>query len=296
MQPITREIIDRRQPAIRWSAVLAGTAVAIGLWGVFQLLGIATGLTALDPDDARSAKSAALGMGAFSVLAPLIATFAGGFLAARLANSWEKRVAATHGAVVWGLTTAAGLVVTLWMASAAAVGAAHVNPVPGPDYSKVGETDAQMYRDADAALVPINTQLRKEGKAEISPNALIAASRAANTEDGFDVDEFIETLDKKSSLDKDGATAVANQLGPRASALVRQVPLATAAEHDAMQAAETTGKGLLTLAIAMLLSIGTAILGALLAFKTLFHNRDGERVVEVRHHTTAPYPVTTPER
>ena len=102
MQPITREIIDRRQPAIRWGAVLAGTAVAVGLWGVFQLLGIATGLTALDPDDARSAKSAAIGIGAFSVLAPLVATFAGGFLAARLANTWDKRVAGTHGAVVWG--------------------------------------------------------------------------------------------------------------------------------------------------------------------------------------------------
>jgi hypothetical protein len=62
-----------------------------------------------------------------------------------------------------------------------------------------------------------------------------------------------------------------------------------------MQAAENTGKGLLTLAVAMLLSIGTAILGALLAFKTLFGDR--EPVVEVRHHhTTAPYPVTTPER
>lgn len=292
MQPITREIIDRRQPAIRWSAVLAGTAVAVGLWGVFQLLGLGAGLTALDPDDARSAHGAALGIGAWSVLAPLIATFAGGFLAARLANSWDKRVAGTHGAVVWGLTSVAGLVVTLWMASAAAVGAAHMSATQARDYSHVGSSDAQLYRDAEAALAPINAQLKKDGKAEVSPNALIAASRAANTEDGFDADEFIETLDKKSSLDKDGATAVANQLGPRASALVRQVPLATAAEHDAMQAAENTGKGLLTMAVAMLLSIGTAILGALLAFKTLLGKRDG---VEV-HHTTAPYPVTTPER
>ena len=290
MQPYTREIIDRRQPAIRWGAVLAGTAVAVGLWGVFQLLGLGAGLTALDPDDARSAHHAALGMGAWSVLAPLIATFAGGFVAARLANSWDKKVAGTHGAVVWGLTSVAGLVVTLWMASAAAVGVAHLRPSAARDYSHVGSSDAQLYRDAEAALDPINAQLRTQGKAEVSPNALIAAARAANTEDGFDADAFIDTLDKKSSLDKAGATALANQLGPRASALVHGTPLATAAEHDAMLAAENTGKGLLALSIAMLLSIGTAIAGALLAFRTLFHEREHAPV----HHTTAPYPVTTP--
>src|SRR3954471_20409705 len=110
MQPITREIIDRRQPAIRWSAVLAGTAAAIGLWGVFQLIGLGAGLTALDPDNAKSLKHAAVGMGAFSALAPLVACFGGGWLAARLCNHYDHKVAAGHGIVVWGLTTVAGLI------------------------------------------------------------------------------------------------------------------------------------------------------------------------------------------
>src|SRR5881394_3926423 len=169
MQPYTREILDRRQPTIRWGAVLAGTAVAIGLWGVLQLLGLGAGLTALDPDDVRSTHRAVLGMGAWSVLAPMIATFAGGFVAARLAASWDKKVAGAHGLVVWGFATAAGLVVTLWMASAAAVGAAHTSQPMARDYSHVGTSDAQLYRDAEAALDPINAQLRKDGKAEVSP-------------------------------------------------------------------------------------------------------------------------------
>src|SRR5205085_12668915 len=107
-------------------------------------------------------------------------------------------------------------------------------------------------------------------------------ARAANTDDGFDADKFIDKPDDRSSLDKEGATAVANQLGPRASALVQHTPLATAQEHDALQAARTTGHGLLALSISMLLSIGTAILGALLAMRDTFKNRP---------HTTAQYPV-----
>jgi hypothetical protein len=297
MQPITREIIDRRQPAIRWSAVLAGTAIAVGLWGVFQLLGIGAGLTALDPDDARSAHHAALGMGAWSVLSPLIATFVGGFVAARLSGTFDRKVGVGHGLVVWGLTTAAGILVTLWMASAAAVGVAHArnadnnnNDVRAATDMNVGSSDARLYRDAEDALAPINARLRTQGKAEVSPNALIAAARAANTDDGFDSDKFIEKLDDKSSLDKAGATEVANQLGPRASSLIHQVPLATANEHDRMAAAEATGKGLLTLSLAMLLSIGTAIAGALVAMRSLFdRDRHGNHP-----HTTAPYPVATP--
>jgi len=288
MQPITREIIDRRQPAIRWSAVLAGTAVAVGLWGAFQLLGLGAGLASLDPDDVRSAKGAVIGMGVWSVLAPLIATFVGGFVAARIAGTYDKRNAAGHGFVVWGLTTAAGIVVTLWMASAAAVGVARSSHPDMMRHRNVGADDARLYRDAEQAIAPINVRLKLAGKAEISPNALIAAARAANTDDGFDADKFIDKLDDRTGLDKAGATDVANQLGPRASALVMRTPLATTHERDALQAAETTGHGLLALSIAMLLSIGTAILGAMLALRNI-------RGRDVRPHTTAPYPVATPE-
>lgn len=290
MQPITREIIDRRQPAIRWSAVLAGTAVAVGLWGVFQLLGVGAGLAALDPDDVRSAKGAAIGMGVWSVLSPLIATFVGGFIAARLANTYDKRNAAAHGLVVWGLTTAAGILVTLGMASAAAIGAAHSQP-DTMAHRNIGADDARLFRDAEEAIAPINTRLAEAGKPEISPNALIAAARAANTDDGFDADKFIDKLDDRTALDKAGATEVANQLGPRASALIQRVPLATSHEREALQAAESTGHGLLALAIAMLLSIGTAILGAMLALRNIFRGERNDR--DLRPHTTAPYPVTT---
>lgn len=283
MEPIiSREaIVDRRQPAIRWSAVLAGTAVALGVWGVFQLLGLGAGLTAIDPDDVRSVKHATLGMGAFSVLAPLLATFAGGLFAARLAATYDRKVAVEHGIVTWGLTAALGLLATMAIAKTAAVGAAHA----APQMQTLGASDAALYREADDALVPINKRLVADGKEPIMANALIAAARAGNTDEGFDVDRFIDKLDDRTALDHAGAAAVANQLGPRASSFIYRAPLATNGEHDRLLAAKTAGAGLLALGLAILLSAGTAILGALLAVRGRDH----------RPHVTAPYPVPTVE-
>ncbi len=298
MQPISREtMFDRRQPTIRWSAVLAGTAIAVGLWGVLQLLGMGIGLTSLDPDDVRSARHAALGMGAFSVLAPLIAVGFGAWFATRLAGTYDRMVGAGHGLVVWGLTTALGLVVTLWMASAAAIGAAHMTDRNAKDRTELqqGASEAAMFNDAADAIAPINARLKTAGKAEIAPGAVVAAARAArDKDDGFDVDKFVSTLDDRTALDKAGATDVANQLGARAANLTERIPLATPVEHDAMSRAENTGKGLLTLSLAILLSIGSAILGSMIAMRRRDHGRHHDDRGEGRVvHTTAQYPVTT---
>jgi hypothetical protein len=298
MQPITREtIIDRRQPAIRWSAVLAGTAVAVGLWGVFQLLGIGAGLVALDPDDAMSARGTALGIGAWSVLAPLIATLVGGFVAAKLANTYDRRIAGAHGFVVWGLTAIAGLVATLWMAKVAAVGAMHAGAGDRHEMTHANAAGANGYdanRDAQDALMPINQRLRLQGKAQITPDQLIKAAREAIKDDQFDNDKFVEELDDETALSRDEAKDVATQLGPRAQSLAQRMPAATPTEHDAMDAAKNAGKGLLALAVSILLSIGTAILGAMLALRRFGKDKDdrGREIREREVHTTAPYPAT----
>lgn len=300
MQPITRETItDRRQPAIRWSAVLAGTAVAVGLWGVFQLLGIGAGLAALDPDDAMSARGTALGIGAWSVLAPLIATLVGGYVAAKLANTYDRRVAGTHGFVVWGLTAIVGLMATLWMVKSAAVGAMHAEAAADRQEmtrpnAAAGVSDAN--REAQDALMPINQRLRLQGKAQINPDQLVAAARESMDDNEFDSEKFVEKLDDRTALNRDEAKEVATQLGPRAAGLAQRAPAATAREHDAIDAAKNAGKGLLTLAISILLSIATAILGSLLALRRFGKDKDdrGREVRERDVHTTAPYPAQSP--
>ena len=124
MRPITREtIIDRRQPALRWSAVFAGSAVGVALWLLLQLIGMGAGLAAVDVDDTGSLRNAGIGTTIASMFAPLIALFVGGFVAGRLASTYDPKVGATHGFVTWALAALTGVVSVMCLVSALAHGA-----------------------------------------------------------------------------------------------------------------------------------------------------------------------------
>jgi len=115
MRPITREIIDRRQPQLRWSAVFGGATVAVALWVLLQVLGMGAGLTALDLDDAGSVRNVGIGTSVWTLIAPLISLFVGGIVAGRLATSRDGRNGAMHGFLVWALASIAGLLATVSM-------------------------------------------------------------------------------------------------------------------------------------------------------------------------------------
>jgi hypothetical protein len=278
---ITREtIVDRRQSSIRWSAIIGGAAIALGVWGLLQLIGLGVGLVAIDPDDATSVRPAAIGATAFSTLAPLIAMFVGGWATARLASTWDRTIAGTHALIMWGLGSVAGLAMTILVASAIGHGAARMDDHAGRDV-----IDTRVA-DATDALAPINERLRADGKAQVSGEEVLAAARAAHDHDGYDRDDFIAKVDKLTALDKADATRVVDQLGSRAPGLVAVAATPTPAEHDAMFAANRAGKGMLALGISMLLSVVTALAGALIAMREAPRRREP--------HTTAPYPVTPP--
>ena len=126
MRPITREtILDRRQPVLRWSSVFAGAAVAISLWVLLQLLSMGIGLTAVNLEDSGSLRSAGIGTTVASLAAPLIALFVGGYVAGRLATTFDPKVGATHGLVAWALASLAG-VIAIAMVIAAVAGGHHM--------------------------------------------------------------------------------------------------------------------------------------------------------------------------
>ncbi len=124
MRPITRETItDRRQPTLRWSAVFAGTTVAVALWALLQLLAMGIGMAAIELDDAGSLRSVGIGTTVGSLVAPLIALFVGGLVAGKLATTYDERVGATHGFVTGAFASIAGLVLTVSLVGMLAGGA-----------------------------------------------------------------------------------------------------------------------------------------------------------------------------
>jgi MFS family permease len=105
MKPaITREtILDRRQPVMRWGAVFAGAVVSIGLWVLLQTLGVGLGLEQNDSGTATAI---------WALVAPIIAMFLGGMIAARFATTYSRGVGALHGLVVWAISGVLGVAAT----------------------------------------------------------------------------------------------------------------------------------------------------------------------------------------
>src|SRR3954462_9804860 len=75
----------REGPPIKlsWSAIFGGVVAALGIWALLYALGLALGLSAIDPNNPESAKPSGIFTGIWSLVVPLIALFIGGMVAGR---------------------------------------------------------------------------------------------------------------------------------------------------------------------------------------------------------------------
>jgi MFS family permease len=156
MKPYTRELIpDRRQPALKWGAVLAGATIAVAFWVLLQMLGMGAGLAAVDVDNAGSLRTIGIGTTVWTMLAPLVALFIGGFVAGRLATTFDQKNGAMHGFVVGSLASLAGLIATVAVVSMIA-------------NASMRGTASHMIENDDISVAP---SLRAEERSEAAKNA-----------------------------------------------------------------------------------------------------------------------------
>lgn len=103
-----------RYPLISWSSVLAGTAVAIAIGVMLNLLGAAIGASAVNPFAAAApqAKALTIGAGLWLAFSNLVALQVGGFIAARSAAYPDHNRGMMQGLTVWALGTIVTVVLT----------------------------------------------------------------------------------------------------------------------------------------------------------------------------------------
>ena len=101
---------------ISWGAIFAGTLVAIVLMLLLNLLGIGIGLSTIDPMQ-ESSPFSGLGTGAIIwwVVSNLIAIFAGGYVAGKLAGIPLRNTSTLHGILTWSLYT----LISFWLLTTA---------------------------------------------------------------------------------------------------------------------------------------------------------------------------------
>ncbi len=91
---------------ISWGAIFAGTIVALVIELALSLLGMGVGLGIINPaTEENPLGGVGAGAGIWLAISTLIALFAGGWVAARLAGFPRRMNGVLHGIVVWGVVT-----------------------------------------------------------------------------------------------------------------------------------------------------------------------------------------------
>ncbi|QAT82768.1 hypothetical protein EJ065_1164 [Corallococcus coralloides] len=262
---------------LSWGAIFGGTFVALGVWILLYTLGLALGLSSVNPADASSAKSAGIFTGIWSVLVPLVALFVGGVVAARSAGIVDKAGGAMHGAVLWGLTTLLGVMVVGMLVSnvvgavfnvgKAAVGAggtAAVGAVTGG-----GEAAKSFGLDANDALAPVNERLRQEGKPTITANQLEAATKDIVTEGvrqgRMDRELLVSNIAQNTNLSRQDAEGVADRVQQQVDqAKTKAGEMGQQVQQGALTVADRSGRVFWGIFAGLLLGLVAAVFGATL--------------------------------
>ena len=307
---VVEQIGDR--PRLSWGAIFGGAVTALGLWVLLYAFGLAVGLTSLDPANPHSVRGASIFTGVWGLLAPLIALFVGGWVAGRGSSIVTRGHGATHGLVMWGLTTLLGasmvaVVMSALVGGAVSVGKAAVSAggnAIGAAAGGSGGAVRWLGINANDALGPINERLTAEGKPPITAEQLQAATRdvaqTAVREGRLDREAMVASIAQNTNLSR----ADAEQIGDRiqmqyqsASTGVqnRLHAAAAKAETGALKAGDATGKALWGVFGALLLGLIAAIAGGAAGAPGI----PGRRVTRRERHerqrgVTTPSAIATP--
>jgi hypothetical protein len=129
---------------VSWGAVFAGVVLALVVQLILNLLGVGIGAATLDPgtDDNPSATSFSVVAAIWWTLSGIIAAFAGGFTAGRLAGQPRESTGGWHGLTAWAVTT---LVIFYLLTSA-------VGSILGGAFSTITSTVGNVASTAGGAV------------------------------------------------------------------------------------------------------------------------------------------------
>jgi len=284
MEPYTRAtVVERRHVAVHWSAIFAGALTAAGAWLLLQLLGTGLGLAAVDTDDLGALRRAGMGTNAWSILACLAALGAGGYLATRLSQTRDAKVAATHGILTWAMTSVFGLIATVFAMSIVAAGVGHREASHDPT---LGRDPVALEGDLESSLAPVNAHQHALGRPAITVDQLAESARGSDP-DHFAYPTLADRLAKTSSLTRAEAQDAWQQFGASTGDIVDRANRLVAEQARVNRIAAATGHAILAAGLALLLGLGGALLGSRVALKGFGLPR--RRTQRIDH--TAPYPI-----
>ncbi len=264
---------------LSWAAVFGGVCMALGVTVLLVAVGMAVGLSMIDPSNPATAKPAGIGTGIWAAIVPIIALFLGGVVASRTAGPATRVSGMIHGAVLWGLTTVIGVLSLGWalggvgtFAARLTSGAAGALGQAGMSVAKQGDQMASaMGMDYDDAIAPVNRRLRSEGKPTVTAEQLKEAAgdmMSTALRDGrLDKETLATSLADNTRLSRADARDVANRLDQGLQERRREMndqlsKAADDAKHAALTAADKTGKAMGWVSLGLFLGLAASVAGA----------------------------------
>jgi hypothetical protein len=278
---VVENVVDTR-PRLSWGAIFGGAVTALALWLLLYAFGLAVGLSSLDPTNPGSLKPSGIFTGIWALIAPLIALFVGGWVAGRGASVLSRSTGASHGLVMWGVTTLIGASMVIMLMSAIVGGAVSLGKAAasaggealGAAASGGGGAAKWLGIDANDALGPINNRLRAEGKPTITAPQLEAATKDivqdAVREGRINRENLITSIAQNTGLTRADAEEIGNRIESQYQQVAGQVgdrlqSAAQQAQAGALKAADATGKAFWGVFGAMLLGLLAALAGGAVA-------------------------------
>ena len=138
---------------VSWGAVLAGVVIGLVTQIVLNMIGLGIGVATLAPgsNDNPSVQALSIGAGLWFVLSGVIASFAGGYGAGRLAGKPKESTAGWHGLTAWALTT---LVIFYLLSSTAGIVLGGVYTTVTSAAGGIGRTVGATAQTAVQAAAP----------------------------------------------------------------------------------------------------------------------------------------------
>jgi len=225
---------NRTAKRISWGAVFAGVVVALVTQLLLSILGIGIGASTIDPvTEQNPAAGIGIGAGIWFVVSTLIALFAGGWVAGRLAGVPRKTDSSLHGVLTWGVTTLVTFYLLTTAVGALISGAAGVL---GKGLSLAGQgigavapqiaeaAGAQLTLDTSSIKEEAKQLLRQTGKPALQPDAL--ARQAENLQQ--DATSSAKDAAQNPQAAEAELTGLINRIGAKGQKII------DAADRDAL--------------------------------------------------------------
>lgn len=206
MEKITRLNSYNASPrkGVSWRAIFAGTLTVLSILLVLNLIGLAIGLSSIEPTEESNPLSG-LGTGSIIwwILSSLIALFAGGYVSARVGVSFTNKSGIIQGIMTWALHT----IISAWLLTSI-VGSiiSGVGNLIGSVVSTTGQVIGEQVGPAvqnqmenldinwEQARNEFRAILEDADKEALDPDTLEAEANQITTQaqSGEDIDEVFE--------------------------------------------------------------------------------------------------------